>query len=54
MQKNPKAQSFFCEVFGEDLNEGKIHLRAQELTHTQVPLNCNFLQVCGSQDCLGI
>ena len=30
MQQNPKAQSFFCEVFGEDLNEGKSHLWAQE------------------------
>ena len=33
--QNPKAQAFFCEVFGEDLNEGKSHLRAQETnTHT--------------------
>ena len=55
VQQNPNAQSFFCEVFGEDLNEGKRHLRAQETnTHTQVPLNCNFLHVYGSQDCLGI
>ena len=35
MQKHHKAQSFFCEVFGEDLNEGKSHLRAKETnTHT--------------------
>ena len=57
VQQNPKAQAFFCEVFGEDLNEGKSHLRAQETnthTHTQVPVTCNFLQVYGSQDCLGI
>ena len=45
VQQNPKAQSFFCEVFGEDLNEGKRHLRAKETnahTHTH---KCHLIAI---------